>query len=66
MPKQLQVVDDHPMVSNSRARLFSEPSLHIVEQMIDGGVDGFILKTSDTGDILKGVLYVLGTGALYL
>lgn len=127
MPKQILIVEDHPIVSESLVRLFSDPSLnincvaaangnkglaflngnsfdliildihlpditgvefckaakarfpvikivavttlaqrHIVEQMLDAGVDGFILKTSDTEDIVNGVLQVLNTGQLYL
>ena len=127
MPKQILIVEDHPIVSESLVRLFSDPSLnlncvaaatgnkglaflnghpvdlvildihlpditgvefcktakarfpvikivavttlaqrHIVEQMLDAGVDGFILKTSDTEDIVNGVLQVLRTGQLYL
>ncbi|HCE57255.1 MAG TPA: DNA-binding response regulator [Prolixibacteraceae bacterium] len=127
MPKQILIVEDHPIVSESLLRLFSDSSLnincvaaangikglaflngnsfdliildihlpdisgvefckiaksrfpgikivavttlaqrHIVEQMLDAGVDGFILKTSDTEDIVNGVLQVLKTGQLYL
>ena len=127
MPKQILIVEDHPIVSESLSRLFSDLSLnincvatangnkglaflngnsfdliildihlpdisgvefckiaksrfpgikivavttlaqrHIVEQMLDAGVDGFILKTSDTEDIVNGVLQVLKTGQLYL
>jgi DNA-binding NarL/FixJ family response regulator len=39
---------------------------HIVEQMLDEKADGFILKTSDTEDIIAGVLQVLQSGELYL
>ncbi len=127
MPKQILIVEDHPIVSESLLRLFSDPSFdllcltaatgnkglaflnghaadlvildihlpdisgvefcktakarfpgikivavttlaqrHIVEQMLDSGADGFILKTSDTEDIVNGVLQVLKTGQLYL
>jgi DNA-binding NarL/FixJ family response regulator len=127
MSKKILIVEDHPIVSESLSRLFSEPNLnftcfsaatgtkglaflngnhidlvildinlpdmsgiefcktakirlhgikivavttlaqrHIIEQMLDAGVDGFILKTSGTDDILNGVLKVLNTGELYL
>lgn len=127
MLKHILIVEDHPIVSESLAKLFNEPSLgltchiatngikglaflngthfdlvvldinlpdisgiefcrsaksrfpeikivavttlaqrHIVEQMLDEGADGFILKTSDTMDIVNGVLQVLNTGELYL
>lgn len=127
MPKQILIVEDHPIVSESLLRLFSDPILnlncqtaitgakglaflngnsfdliildihlpdmngiefcriaksrfpgikivavttvaqrHVVEQMLDEGVNGFILKTSDTEDIVNGVLHVLGSGELFL
>ncbi|TNF39708.1 MAG: response regulator transcription factor [Bacteroidetes bacterium] len=127
MSKKILIVEDHPIVSESLSRLFSEPTLnincfsaatgtkglaylngnhidlvildinlpdmsgiefcktakirlpgikivavttlaqrHIVEQMLDAGVDGFILKTTGTDDIVNGVMKVLGTGELYL
>ena len=127
MPKQILIVEDHPIVSESLLRIFSDPSFdlyclaattgnkglaflnghtadlvildihlpdisgvefcktakarfpgikivavttlaqrHVVEQMLDAGADGFILKTSDTEDIVNGVLQVLKTGQLYL
>lgn len=127
MPKQILIVEDHPIVSESLLRIFSDPSFdlyclaattgnkglaflngnsfdliildihlpdisgvefcktakarfpgikivavttlaqrHVVEQMLDAGADGFILKTSDTEDIINGVLQVLKTGQLYL
>lgn len=126
-PKQILIVEDHPIVSESLARLFSNDLLqiecheiasgmkglaflngnktdliildinlpdisgvefcktakarfpgirivavttltqrHIVEQMLEAGADGFILKTSDKEDILNGILQVLKTGELYL
>ncbi len=126
-PKQILIVEDHPIVSESIARLFSDDLLqincheiasgtkglaflngnktdliildinlpdingvefcktakarfpgirivavttlaqrHIVEQMLEAGADGFILKTSDKEDILNGILQVLKTGELYL
>lgn len=39
---------------------------HVVEEMLDEGADGFILKTTDTVDILEGVMQVMNTGELYL
>jgi len=127
MPKQILIVEDHPIVSESLTRLFSEPSLglkcfaaqtgakglaflngnsidlvildihlpdmngiefcriaksrfpllkvvavttvaqrHVVEQMLDAGADGFILKTTDTDDIVNGILQVMNNGQLYL
>jgi DNA-binding NarL/FixJ family response regulator len=127
MLKQILIVEDHPIVSESLFRLFSDPSIglkcftapngqkglaflnghpinlvildinlpdingiefcriaksrfpalkivavttvaqrHVVEQMLDAGADGFILKTTDTPDIVAGVLQVLNTGELYL
>ncbi len=127
MLKQILIVEDHPIVSDSLERIFSDPALnlkcigaatgnkglaflngnpidlvildinlpdisgiefcksaktrfpgikivavttlaqrHVVEQMLDAGADGFILKTSDTDDIKHGVLQVLGNGELYL
>jgi DNA-binding NarL/FixJ family response regulator len=127
MLKQILIVEDHPIVSESLTRLFSEPSLglkcfaaqtgtkglaflngnsidlvildihlpdmngiefcriaksrfpllkvvavttvaqrHVVEQMLDAGADGFILKTTDTDDIVNGILQVMNNGQLYL
>ena len=127
MPKQILIVEDHPIVSESLTRLFSESSLglkcfaaqtgtkglaflngnsidlvildihlpdmngiefcriaksrfpllkvvavttvaqrHVVEQMLDAGADGFILKTTDTDDIVNGILQVMNNGQLYL
>lgn len=127
MPKNILIVEDHPIVAESLSRMFSDKSLnlfcftastgtkglaflngnpidlvildinlpdisgiefcktakkrfpglkivavttlaqrHIVEMMLDEKVDGFILKTSDTDDIVNGVLHVLKTGELYL
>jgi DNA-binding NarL/FixJ family response regulator len=39
---------------------------HVVEQMLQAGVDGFILKTSTTSDILDGIVHVLNSGERYL
>lgn len=127
MLKQILIVEDHPIVSESLTRLFSDPSLglkclaaqtgtkglaflngnlidlvildihlpdmngiefckiaksrfpslkvvavttvalrHVVEQMLDAGADGFILKTTDTEDIVNGILQVMNNGQLYL
>jgi DNA-binding NarL/FixJ family response regulator len=127
MPKQILIVEDHPIVSESLSRLFNDPALgmkcfaaqtgtkglaflngnsidlvildihlpdmngiefckiaksrfpslkvvavttvaqrHVVEQMLDAGADGFILKTTDTEDIVNGILQVMNNGQLYL
>jgi DNA-binding NarL/FixJ family response regulator len=39
---------------------------HVVEKMLDSGADGFILKTSDTEDILEGIRQVLNGREIYL
>lgn len=39
---------------------------HVVEKMLDQGADGFILKTSDTGDITEGIRQVLNGRTIYL
>jgi len=39
---------------------------HVVEKMLDQGADGFILKTSDTDDILEGIRQVLNGKTIYL
>jgi DNA-binding NarL/FixJ family response regulator len=127
MLKQILIVEDHPIVSESLSRLFNDPALgmkcfaaqtgtkglaflngnsidlvildihlpdmdgiefckiaksrfpslkvvavttvaqrHVVEQMLDAGADGFILKTTDTEDIVNGILQVMNNGQLYL
>jgi DNA-binding NarL/FixJ family response regulator len=127
MLKQILIVEDHPIVSESLSRLFNDPALgmkcfaaqtgtkglaflngnsidlvildihlpdmngiefckiaksrfpslkvvavttvaqrHVVEQMLDAGADGFILKTTDTEDIVNGILQVINNGQLYL
>jgi DNA-binding NarL/FixJ family response regulator len=127
MLKQILIVEDHPIVSESLSRLFNDPALgmkcfaaqtgtkglaflngnsidlvildihlpdmngiefckiaksrfpslkvvavttvaqrHVVEQMLDVGADGFILKTTDTEDIVNGILQVMNNGQLYL
>lgn len=127
MLKQILIVEDHPIVSESLSRLFNDPALgmkcfaaqtgtkglaflngnsidlvildihlpdmngiefckiaksrfpslkvvavttvaqrHVVEQMLDAGADGFILKTTDTEDIVNGILQVVNNGQLYL
>jgi DNA-binding NarL/FixJ family response regulator len=127
MLKQILIVEDHPIVSESLSRLFNDSALgmkcfaaqtgtkglaflngnsidlvildihlpdmngiefckiaksrfpalkvvavttvaqrHVVEQMLDAGADGFILKTTDTDDIVNGILQVMNNGQLYL
>lgn len=39
---------------------------HVVEKMLDQGADGFILKTSDTEDIIEGIRQVLNGKTIYL
>jgi len=127
MLKKILIVEDHPIVSESLTRLFSDLSIgigcytvqtghkglaflnghqidlvvldihlpdingiefcriaksrfpllkivavttvaerHVVENVLESGADGFILKTSDTSEIVEGILHVLRKSEIFL